>query len=83
MADISDLVSDYSIYTPEMILSKVEVRKGDILIVNTGYHKYSYDQPDVVNPHAQGGVEFERVWLSTSATLAHRLNSTDGRWRWN
>jgi kynurenine formamidase len=33
------------------------VRKGDILIVNTGYHKYSYDQPDVVNPQAQGGVE--------------------------
>jgi arylformamidase len=57
VADISDLVSDYSVYTPEMILSKVQVRKGDILIVNTGYHKYSYDQPDVVNPQAQGGVE--------------------------
>jgi kynurenine formamidase len=57
IADISDLVSDYSIYTPEMILSKVEVKKGDILIVNTGYHKYSWDQPQVDNPNAQGGVE--------------------------
>jgi arylformamidase len=57
IADISDLVSDYSIYTPEMILSKVEVKKGDILIVNTGYHKYSWDQPQVNNPNAQGGVE--------------------------
>jgi kynurenine formamidase len=57
IADISDLVSDYSIYTPEMIQSKVEVKKGDILIVNTGYHKYSWDQPQVNNPEAQGGVE--------------------------
>ncbi len=51
------MVSDYSIYTPEMITSKVEVKPGDILIVNTGYHRYSWDQPDVVNPDAQGGVE--------------------------
>ena len=57
IADISDLVSDYSIYTPEMIMSKVEVKKGDILIINTGYHKYSWDQPQVNNKKAQGGVE--------------------------
>lgn len=57
IADISDLVSDYSVYTPEMILSKVNVKPGDILIVNTGYNRYSWDQPDTVNPNAQGGVE--------------------------
>jgi len=57
VADISDLVSDYSIITPEMIMKKVDVKKGDILIINTGYHKYSWDQPPVVNKAAQGGVE--------------------------
>ena len=57
VVDISDEVSDYSLYTPEMITKKADVRKGDILIINTGYHKYSWDQPDVKNPHAQGGVE--------------------------
>ncbi|MDR3574919.1 MAG: cyclase family protein [Anaerolineaceae bacterium] len=57
VVDISDVVSDYSIYTPEMIMSKADVHTGDILIINTGYHRYSYDQPDVRNPHAQGGVE--------------------------
>lgn len=57
VADISDLVSDYSLYTPAMIMSRVKVKKGDILIVNTGYHRYSWDQPDVLNPNAQGGVE--------------------------
>jgi len=57
VADISDLVSDYSLYTPEMIMSRADVRPGDILIINTGYHRYSWDQPDVFNPDAQGGVE--------------------------
>ena len=57
VADISDLVSDYSLYTPEMIMSRADVRPGDILIINTGYHRYSWDQPDVPNPDAQGGVE--------------------------
>ena len=57
VVDISDMVSDYSLYTPEMIMSKATVKKGDILIINTGYHRYSWDQPDVYNENAQGGVE--------------------------
>jgi kynurenine formamidase len=57
VVDISDEVSDYSLYTPEMITSKVEVKEGDILIINTGYHKYGWDLPDVPNPDAQGGIE--------------------------
>jgi arylformamidase len=57
VVDISDDVSDYSLYTPEMITNKVDVKKGDILIINTGYHRYSWDQPDTFNKDAQGGVE--------------------------
>ncbi len=57
VVDISDAVSDYSLYTPEMIMERAEVKKGDILIINTGYHKYSWEQPDIPNPDAQGGVE--------------------------
>ena len=57
IVDISDDVSDYSLYTPEMITSKVEVKVGDILIINTGYHKHAYDQPDVPSESAQGGIE--------------------------
>jgi kynurenine formamidase len=57
VADISHLVSDYSVYTPEMIESVVDVKEGDILIINTGYHRYSFDQPDVKSDVAQGGVE--------------------------
>ena len=57
VVDISDAVSDYSLYTPEMITERATVKEGDILIINTGYHKYSWDQPDVFNEDAQGGVE--------------------------
>jgi kynurenine formamidase len=57
VVDISDAVSDYSLFTPEMITRRATVRPGDILIINTGYHRYSWDMPDVYNPEAQGGVE--------------------------
>lgn len=57
VVDISDAVSDYSLYTPELIMSRADVRKGDILIINTGYHRHTFDQPDTPNPNAQGGIE--------------------------
>lgn len=45
VADISDIAEDFGIYTPQDIMDRVEVKKGDILIINTGYHKYGWDQP--------------------------------------
>ena len=57
VVDISDEVSDYSLYTPEMIEKRVTVKEGDILIINTGYHRYTYDQPDCKNETCQGGIE--------------------------
>lgn len=45
VVDISDMVSDYSLYSPEMLMSKAKIKKGDILVINTGYHRYSWDQP--------------------------------------
>jgi len=46
VVDISDEVGDYDLYTPEMITKRVDVKEGDILIINTGYHKYAWDQPE-------------------------------------
>ncbi len=45
VVDLSDCVEDYSIYTSKMVEDRVEVKEGDILIINTGYHKYGWDQP--------------------------------------
>ena len=44
VVDISDEVDDYDLYSPEMLMSKAEIKKGDILIINTGYHTYGWDK---------------------------------------
>jgi kynurenine formamidase len=46
VADISDVVSNSSVYTPEMIEAKVDVQAGDILLVKTGWYKYGWNSPD-------------------------------------
>jgi arylformamidase len=45
IVDLSDAVGDYDIYTSKMVEDRVEVHKGDILIIHTGYHRYGWDQP--------------------------------------
>jgi arylformamidase len=45
VADLSDMAKDYGLYTSKDVEARVEVREGDILILNTGYHKYAWDQP--------------------------------------
>ncbi|MFA6028539.1 MAG: cyclase family protein [Elusimicrobiota bacterium] len=45
VVDISKEVDDYDLYSPEMLMSKVEIKKGDVLVINTGYHRYAWDQP--------------------------------------
>jgi kynurenine formamidase len=57
VVDLSAELSDYGFYTPEMVTARVAVKKGDILVVHTGYGRYAWDRPDVANPAAQGGVE--------------------------
>lgn len=46
IVDLSDICEDYGIYTSKDIEDRVEVKEGDILIINTGYHRYGWDQPE-------------------------------------
>jgi kynurenine formamidase len=46
IVDLSDELDDWSVITPEMITSRMDVKKGDILIYNTGYHRYFNGRPD-------------------------------------
>ncbi len=46
VVDVSDAMGDYDLYSPDLLMSKTDIRKGDILIINTGYHKYAWDQPE-------------------------------------
>jgi kynurenine formamidase len=46
IVDISDECEDWTVITPDMITSRVEVRRGDILIYYTGYHRYFNGGPE-------------------------------------
>jgi kynurenine formamidase len=46
IVDLSDELDDWSVITPEMITSRMDVKKGDIVIYNTGYHRYFNAGPD-------------------------------------
>ena len=46
IADISDRVSNSSVYTPQMIKDVVDIRPGDILIIKTGWYKFGWNSPD-------------------------------------
>jgi arylformamidase len=65
IVDISE-VGPYGIYKPEDFTNKVEIKKGDILIINTGFHKYWHtgETPDEVAYFAKHpGPHFEfRDW---------------------
>ncbi|HEX8209141.1 MAG TPA: cyclase family protein [Longimicrobium sp.] len=41
IVNLSDEMDELAVYTPEMIESRVEVRKGDILLLHTGWHRYA------------------------------------------
>ncbi|MFP4484362.1 MAG: cyclase family protein [Spirochaetota bacterium] len=45
IVDLSDVAGDYDVYTSAMVEERVDVKEGDILIINTGYHRYGWDQP--------------------------------------
>ncbi|MEM3341110.1 MAG: cyclase family protein [Thermoplasmata archaeon] len=51
VVDISDMVSDYDIYTGEMIEKKLakhglKIQERDILIIVTGFYKYAWERKD-------------------------------------
>ena len=45
IVDLSDVAGDYDVYTSDMIEERVDVRKGDILLIHTGYHHFGWDHP--------------------------------------
>jgi kynurenine formamidase len=93
IADISDKVSDASVYTPQMIEDAVEVREGDILIIKTGWAKYGWNSPDsdefrymIRHPgpspdFAQWCVDKKIKWIGVDAVSAdHPMNTIQRVW---
>lgn len=46
IVDVSDVVGEFDIIKPEHITKKMDVRKGDILIIHTGWHHYAEGERD-------------------------------------
>ena len=89
IVDISDMVGDWDIITPDMLTANVEIEKGDILIVHTGYHRYWEGKPqqDLVRyftMHPGGNkelvdwmLEMEIKWFGIDAGSGdHPMNTT-------
>jgi kynurenine formamidase len=67
IVDVSDTCKDWDVIKPEHVTSKVQVNKGDILIIHTGFHRYYQGQPrqDLIRyfcMHPGGGLELAR-WM--------------------
>lgn len=89
IVDVSDVCSDWDIIKPEHITDKVEVKRGDIIIIHTGFHRYYTGQPqqDLVRyfcMHPGGGLELahwmlemEIAWWGIDAGSGdHPMNTT-------
>ena len=90
IVDVSDTCGeDWAVIRPHHITDKVEVKKGDVLIVHTGYHKYYTGQPqeDIVRyfcMHPGGTTELaewmldmELSWWGIDAGSGdHPMNTT-------
>jgi kynurenine formamidase len=93
IADISHLVSDSSVYTPKMIHDVVDIHKGDILIIKTGWNKFGWCSPEsdefrymVKHPgpspeFSKWSVDMELKWIGVDAVSAdHPMNTIMRIW---
>ena len=92
IVDFSDMLDELDIFRPEDIEERVEVRKGDILIINTGWHRYSFlseegDEEKYIlrhpGPHhsiCQWLLDKEiRIWGVDMISTDHPMNLPIGR----
>lgn len=93
IVDVSE-VGEWGVYTPELIQSKVEVRRGDILIIRTGWHhyytgmpqedliKYFCKHPGPDREFAEWVVDMEFRWIGVDCGSAdHPMNTSIRRMR--
>jgi kynurenine formamidase len=89
IVDISDEMEDFTVIKPHMITDRIEVKKGDILIYNTGYHRfyngsaeedeerYFLRHPGGDREFAEWIVEMELAWTGFDcASGDHPMNTS-------
>ncbi|MBI2461418.1 MAG: cyclase family protein, partial [Candidatus Rokubacteria bacterium] len=89
IVDVSDAVGDWDVITPGQITDKVQVKRGDILVIHTGYHRYYQGMPEqdltryfCLHPGgtrelAEWMLEMEIAWWGVDAGSGdHPMNTT-------
>lgn len=89
IVDLSGDVEDWTLIEPEMVTKNGEVRKGDILILNTGWHRFYNGCPDEDETryfcrHPGGSkrlaewiVEMDLAWVGMdTGSLDHPMNTS-------
>jgi kynurenine formamidase len=89
IVDISDQMEDWAVIEPHHITDRIEVKKGDILIYHTGYHRHfnggSEEDEERYFLRAPGGgralaewiVEMELAWTGfDTGTGDHPMNTS-------
>ncbi|MFQ5740301.1 MAG: cyclase family protein [Acidobacteriota bacterium] len=92
IVDLTDELDDFSVYTPEMIERRVEVREGDRVLLHTGWDQYAQfgSQPDeerYIHRHPGGGRAMVdwllekriKVWGVDAISTDHPMNLPIGR----
>jgi kynurenine formamidase len=92
IVDLTDEMDELGAYTPDMIDSRVEVKKGDIVILHTGWHRFAQfgDTPDEeryihLHPGAHPDMvpwlleKDVRIWAVDAISTDHPMDLPIGR----
>jgi len=92
IVDLSDAMGELELYTPKMIEDRVEVRKGDLLYLHTGFHKFAQfgeqaDEEKYIHRHPGAHPDLVpwllekeiRIWGVDCVSTDHPMNLPIGR----
>ncbi len=93
VVDLSDVLTDYDLYSPDLLMERADIKKGDILLIKTGYQRYAWDQPEsdemryfVKHPgpdkdFPQWAIDMEFKWIGVDCGSAdHPMNTIIRDW---
>jgi kynurenine formamidase len=92
IVDLTDEMEDLGAYTPEMIEGRVEVKKGDIVILHTGWHRFAQfgetpDEERYIHLHPGAHPDMVpwlldkdvRIWAVDAISTDHPMDLPIGR----
>ena len=92
IVNLSDEMDELELYTPKMIEDRVEVRKGDLLYLHTGWHKHAQfgenaDEEKYIHRHPGAHPDLVpwllekeiRIWGVDCVSTDHPMNLPIGR----